>query len=336
MKTLYRYIREQRVLDPKELINEGRMQSMSDAEWLNSKYCNSLYHRGTYIQSIYDPQQNFALYGITSKEELDSFKETLKENKGINKFRQQKVRHSGYYILCFYYTPSKDQDRQKAIEDEKSKEAKAAEEFAQKVKEADTTKFGTNDKHINKMKAYFNKRSDPERLVKSIKDNDKLVARWIAAMKIDWPEAASVFGYEVENRKILDKAEIVAYTEKYKSDTEKVDTSDMVKLDAKTEKLATSWITKSVFKWMEKLPYEIEWVESFKNAKTVGGKEAMRRNGRAWSEGFIVKVTNPEGKSRTITFDIVTNEGGGLYGYCFDYEVISLKDFKKDFEELLK
>ena len=63
----------------------------------------------------------------------------------------------------------------------------------------------------------------------------------------------------------------------------------------------------------------------------------MRKNGRAWTEGFIVTVEK-EGESIDVTFDVVTNEGGGLYGYVlsgFDYKVINLKTFKENFEKLI-
>lgn len=341
MKSLNRFIREQRQLDPNELITEGRIKNMSDDEWLNSLYCNrsSYYGGGTYIQSIYDPHQNYALYGLHDKEDLNAAKEKMKSNKGITKFRQVKVKHSGYYILCFYYDAAKDQKRKDAITGEDEQEKKAAEKFAEEVKNANTSKYETDDKHIKKMKDYFNKNSDPERLVKSIKDDKKLVARWIAAMKINWPEAVSVFGYEIERKKLLTKAEIVAYGEKYKGKDEQVDDSDMKRLDKETKKIADSWITKSLYKYFNSLTdYEITWKEAFKNAKTQAGKDAMRKNGRAWSEGFIITVTKGD-KSFDATFDVITNEGGGLYGYVllpFDYKVINLKTFKENFESLIK
>ena len=104
------------------------------------------------------------------------------------------------------------------------------------------------------------------------------------------------------------------------------------------QKLAESWITKSVYKYFNSLKdVEIEWVESFKNAKTQAGKDAMRRNGRAWTEGFIVKIIKGD-KEKNVTFDIITNEGGGLYGYVLDYrqEIVNLKAFKIGFENLLR
>lgn len=337
MKTLNRFIREQRTLNPNELLLEGRIKSMSETEWLNSLYGGSWLSGGNqYVQSLFDNVQTHALYGI-SRDSVNDWKEKLSKNKGISRFRKVNANSKYYAILCFKYDRSKDEKYQEALAGEAESERKAAEKFAEDVKNADTSKYSTDDKHIAKMKAYFNKHSDPERLVKSIKDDKKLVARWIAAMKINWPEAVSVFGYEIEHKKLLTKAEIVAYGEKYKADSEKVDDSDMKRLDKETQKLVDSWITKSIYKYFESLTdYTIEWVEAFKNAKTLEGKDAMRRNGRAWTEGFIVKVTNKDGKSKEITFDVVTNEGGGLYGYCFDYRIINLKTFKEEFENMIK
>ena len=331
MKSLNRYIKETRTLDTNELITEGRIKNMSETEWLNSLYGGS----GRYIQDVFDNVQTHALYGI-SREDVNDWKETLSKNKGITRFRKVNANSKYYAILCFKYDKSKDEKYKDALDGEAAREKAAAEKFADDVKNADTSKYSTDDKHIKKMKEYFNKRSDPERLVKSIKDDKKLVARWIAAIKIGWPEAVSVFGYEIEKKKLLTKAEIVAYSEKYGGEEEKVDDSDMKRLDKDTKKIADSWITKSLYKYFESLKdYTIEWKEAFKNAKTQEGKEAMRRNGRAWTEGFIVTVTKGE-KSIDVTFDVVTNEGGGLYGYVLQYGIVNLKEFKTQFSSLLK
>lgn len=334
MKSFNRYINEQRTLDPSKLITEGRFKRMSETEWLNYQY-GSGDRYGVYVQSLFDKVQTHALYGI-SRDDVEDWKERLSKNKGISRFRKVNANSKYYAILCFKYDRSKDERYKELLDGEAEKERKEAEQFDADVKSADTSKYTTDDKHIAKMKAYFNKNSDPERLVKSIKDDKKLVARWIAAIKINWPEAVSVFGYEIEHKKLLTKAEIVAYSEKYKADDEKVDDSDMKRLDKDEKKLAESWITKSVYKYFNSLKdVEIEWVESFKNAKTQAGKDAMRRNGRAWTEGFVVKVTK-NGKDKNITFDVVTNEGGGLYGYVLDYSVINLKAFKSKFENIIR
>lgn len=202
----------------------------------------------------------------------------------------------------------------------------------QELNSFDINKFSISQKDIDKMKGYYNKRSDPERLVNSIKDNKKLIARWIAAIKIGWNDAIDEFEEAIFYRNLLTKKEIKEFKEKYEKDEEKVNDSDIKRLTGKEEDLAKSYITKSLFKFFESLTdYKITWKEICKNPKTHEGKAAMRRNGRAWTEGFVVTVEK-NGKSKDIAFDVITNEGGGLYGYSIDYSsILTLKEFKDKF-----
>lgn len=55
--------------------------------------------RGSYIQSLFDPVQTHALYGIW-KDDLEEAKKILKKN-GATRFRVVKVRKSDRIILCF-------------------------------------------------------------------------------------------------------------------------------------------------------------------------------------------------------------------------------------------
>lgn len=62
----------------KEQLNEGYMSMSSkdaenDVKWLSSKYCSGR----SYIQSLFDPVQNYAIYGIT-KDQADILKERMK------------------------------------------------------------------------------------------------------------------------------------------------------------------------------------------------------------------------------------------------------------------
>lgn len=314
----------------KQQLNESYMSMSSkdaenDVKWLSSKYCSGR----TYIQSLFDPVQNYAIYGIT-KDQADILKERMKASKCISRFRTVKTNGGYYVILCFKYDRSKDKDRDEYIKTAKQAEAERArlakQKFDDDVANADTDRFKLSQKDITKMKGYYNKRSDPETLVRTIKDPNKLVARWIAAMEIDWPEAVEAFEYAIKMRHVLTNPEIEAYKKKYSS--VKADISDLKKMDGNDADLSSNSITRSVYQFFNSLPYSVDWLEVWKSAKTSEGKEAMHRNGRAWTEGFVVRVNAPSPK--TITFDIVTNEGGGLYGYCLEhsYGILSLKDFK--------
>lgn len=56
---------------------------------------------------------------------------------------------------------------------------------------------------IDKMIDYYNKQSKPERLVKSISDQRKLIARWAVAIMMEWYECADVFENEIRTRRLL-------------------------------------------------------------------------------------------------------------------------------------
>lgn len=319
----------------KQQLNESVLSSKeadsNDIAWLSYKLnIGRSYDRfgKSYIQSLFDPDQNYAIYGIT-RDDIDVLKQRLKATKCISRFRTVKANSKYYVILCFKYDRSKDTERDEYIrktkQEEETQARLAKEKFDNDVANADTDKFKLSQRDITKMKGYYNKRSDPEALVRSIKDNNKLVARWIAAMEIDWAEAVEAFEYAIKMRHVLTNPEIEAYKKKYSS--VKADTSDLKKMNDNDADLSSNWITRSVYQFFNSLPYTVEWLSVWKNAQTSGGREAMHRNGRAWTEGFVVRVNSPIPK--TITFDIVTNEGGGLYGYCIgNSRVMSLKDFK--------
>ena len=54
--------------------------------------------------------------------------------------------------------------------------------------------------NMEKMRAYYKKGSKPERLVATIKNREKMIKRWIAAMDLEWEEAADVFKDEIIKR----------------------------------------------------------------------------------------------------------------------------------------
>jgi hypothetical protein len=53
-----------------------------------------------YVQSIFDPVQTHAIYGISSSQEVSELKIKIKNSGLGNRFRQIKNRF-GNYILCF-------------------------------------------------------------------------------------------------------------------------------------------------------------------------------------------------------------------------------------------
>jgi hypothetical protein len=93
----------------------------NDVTWLSNKYCSGR----SYIQSLFDPVQNYAIYGIT-KDQADILKERMKASKCISRFRTVKTNGGYYVILCFKYDRSKDKDRDEYIKTVKQAEAERA------------------------------------------------------------------------------------------------------------------------------------------------------------------------------------------------------------------
>ena len=69
---------------------------------------------------------------------------------------------------------------------------------------------------IQKMNDYHAKGSKPERLVNSIKDNEKLGRRFAVAVKMGWQEAIEKFGKALVDRKCYTQDEIDKYISKRK------------------------------------------------------------------------------------------------------------------------
>lgn len=85
---------------------------MTDTEYLNNKYGQQAWYSGyhTYVQSVYDPVQTHALYGVPT-DKVDDWKARLKQNKGITRFRIVRANCKAWSIICFKYNEKKDQFR---------------------------------------------------------------------------------------------------------------------------------------------------------------------------------------------------------------------------------
>lgn len=63
------------------------------------------------------------------------------------------------------------------------------------------------------MRDYHARHSKPERLVNSIKDNEKLVRRFAVAVNMKWDEAIDEFGKALVDRGIYKQEEVDKYIE---------------------------------------------------------------------------------------------------------------------------
>ena len=78
---------------------------------------------------------------------------------------------------------------------------------------------GDEQTHSNKMKAYHDKGSNPDRLVQSIKNEEKLLKRWLLTIKFDWEKAFIVFRDAIIKRGYFTKDELYSYIKKNFVDT---------------------------------------------------------------------------------------------------------------------
>lgn len=209
------------------------------------------------------------------------------------------------------------------FEDEEDYELSFWDEYAQTVNDYKFRGIIKEDvnlaPHIKKMQAYYKKDSDPHRLIKSIDNSDKLINRWLAAIKIGWTYAAEEFEKAIRERKLLTDEEIAEKKSKYS-----LDDSAKVPERSKEESKNLQGYERPIFLFMQKLCEERNYtfeIKRLERATTDTGKEAMSRNGRAWTLGYELIVTNKGGQGREVhyNFDIVTNEGidAPIYGYVW-------------------
>jgi len=121
-------------------MNMSAKDAENDVKWLSNKYCSGR----SYIQSLFDPVQNYAIYGIT-KDQAESLKMSMKASKCISRFRTVKSNGGYYVILCFKYDRSKDTERDEYIrktkQEEETRARLAKEKFDNDVANTDTDKF---------------------------------------------------------------------------------------------------------------------------------------------------------------------------------------------------
>lgn len=267
--------------------------------------------------SVYDAKRDFhSYYYIPNQEQVynRAIKELQKENMKIKQGDLERMAGKIAREIATFHL----------FEDEEDYELSFWDEYAQTVNDYKFRGIIKEDvnlaPHVKKMQGYWKKDSNPQRLIKSIDNPDKLINRWLAAIKIGWTYAAEEFEKAIRERGLLTDEEIAEKKSKYSLD-------DEVKVPERSkdeQRNLSSWTTRSVYLALQKICEERNYKFELKhsknwNAVTDTGKEMMARNGRAWTVGYELVVTNEGGTGREVHYDldVVTNEGGGLYGYVW-------------------
>lgn len=293
-------------------------------------------YRSIIKENVYDAKRNFYSYRYEPTEE-QIYNRAVKEVQKTENVKQEDVEKLAKKI-------TKNLMLMKSFRDEDDYNDTFWDEYAQTVNDYKFRGIIKEDvnlaPHVKKMQAYYKKDSDPKRLIKSIDNPDKLINRWLAAIKIGWKYAAEEFEKAIRERGLLTDEQIAEKKSQYSLD----DSIKVPERSKEEERNLSSWTTRSVYLALQKICEERNYKFELKhsknwNAVTDTGKECMARNGRAWTVGYELVVTNEGGKGREVHYDldVVTNEGGGLYGYVWGmkqtWKPTSLKQLIHDMQD---
>jgi nitrogen regulatory protein PII-like uncharacterized protein len=198
------------------------------------------------------------------------------------------------------------------------------------------------NKDWERMQDLIDQGKDGADVAKKITSKDKAIARFVAGLKLEGKEpqysSASSVG-SVPFKAFGNRAlELGATTEEINAVYESAVIPEDWRASHKTKKSYTGY-TASFDKMMDQLAdkYGFEW--SKKETREAQGawspttREQYSRNGRVWPLNYEVTMTK-DGNTEKIVCILVTNEGGGMYGYDFKgSRMDNFKAFKQAVEE---
>ena len=177
------------------------------------------------------------------------------------------------------------------------------------------------DKDWDRMLALVMADKDGEAVAKAIRDKNKAIARFVSGVKLAggslkyddrWKQYSgyfSEFGDKAislgatpeEIQEIFDNTEVPA---KY---SDKMDKLGSKKLNNRF----VGTLSKSILD----AGFDIEYMKNNGNALTHDGRDAMDRNGRKWTIGYVCVIDLGNGKTADLAFDAITDEGDGPTSY---------------------
>lgn len=170
---------------------------------------------------------------------------------------------------------------------------------------------------------------DYSSVVKSLKDKNKTINRFVAGLKLfgNSPKFNKLIGkYIGYFGEFGDKAlELGATQEEIEKVFNETEIPDELKLlhpksnfpeEIQKKKLNNTFVS-FISVEIIKNGWDIEFLKHNGNAITPIGREAMERNGRKWTIGYKTIITIEESKIH-FNFDAITDEGGGPTYYCVD------------------
>lgn len=159
------------------------------------------------------------------------------------------------------------------------------------------------------------KRNDGKGVAATITNKDKAIARYVAGLKLNGDSiniSQSGNYYYGDFSAFAERArELGATAEEIQTvfDQTTVPPQYADKLKNLSSKGLSSYAG-PISKLILDMGLDIKFTKSGGNALTMTGKDAMSRNGRNWTMGYVAEVTLQNGTVIPFSFDAVTDEGG--------------------------
>lgn len=181
---------------------------------------------------------------------------------------------------------------------------------------------GVADKDWTRMIDLYALGKDGESVARAIKDKNKAINRFVAGMKISGNElsSSSFGGYYGKFRSFGDRAIELGATQEEIADVfnkTELPSSVTTKLSQYLKKNITqNRCVGSLVKKMIDLGFGVNVLKNG-NALTDEGKDAMYRNGRKWTIGYVFEITLKDDSKVTLAIDAITDEGDGPTSYVY-------------------
>lgn len=211
--------------------------------------------------------------------------------------------------------------------------------------------YQVTDKDWSRMQDLWNRNQDGEGVARKITSVEKAVARYVAGLKIEGEKEATVEGYngsktlpwstfKAFGRRALELGATFEDLEDSFAAAEKPAQGDI------KQKKVYLGFTGSLEKLVDNLAGQAGWTWSWKTVDSVRrisseAEDMYRRNGRVWPITKEITFSKEGQEDKRIWVTVVTNEGGGNYGYDYRFRFYpSFKNFRdvftKDILNLLK
>lgn len=202
-------------------------------------------------------------------------------------------------------------------------------------------KYAVVPKDWERMQDLIDRNQDGDGVASKIKDVGKAVARFVAGTVLAG-DKDDVLRYErfYHSRFRAFGVKAVDLGAKVEDILETLKEASVPETFSKTHvtKKTYSGYTGSLERFLDKMEAEkgvkFTWESTDSKDWSYYTKEQYRRNGRVWPLNYKITAER-EGKVKSFTVIVVTNEGGGLYGYDFNGSRMPWGMVKDSIERLL-